>query len=153
MKNTFLLVCACFLISVSAQSQTKKKSAAKVSKVTVPESVSASFKGSYANVEKNKWSRTYTGNYVSVFSTPDSLAQEVEYNNTGVMVKTKTTYTLGTTPAVVGTAIEDKYPGAVVSEVVKMEIPGVKPYYKVKLTTAANAKRNLLISEEGAIAQ
>ncbi len=151
MKNTFLLLCAGLILSVSAEAQTKKKSS--TSKVTVPESVSESFKGTYASVEKNKWNRTYTGNYVAVFTTPDSLAQEVEYNTNGVMVKTKTIYTPTSIPAVVGTAIEAKYPGATISEAARMDIPGVKPYYKVSLMTSANAKRNLLISEEGAIAQ
>ncbi len=151
MKNTFLLLCAGLILSVSAEAQTKKKSS--TAKVTVPESVSESFKGTYASVEKNKWNRTYTGNYVAVFTTPDSLSQEVEYNSNGVMVKTKTIYTPTTIPVVVGTAIEAKYPAATIVEAVKMDIPGVKPYYKVSLTTAENAKRNLLISEEGAIAQ
>ncbi len=151
MKNTFLLLCAGLILSVSAEAQTKKKSS--TAKVTVPESVSESFKGTYASVEKNKWNRTYTGNYVAVFTTPDSLSQEVEYNSNGVMVKTKTIYTPTTIPVVVGTAIEAKYPAATIVEAVKMDIPGVKAYYKVSLTTAENAKRNLLISEEGAIAQ
>lgn len=150
MKNIFFLLGAGLILSVSAQAQKKKTTA---SKVSVPESVTESFKGTYANVEKNKWDKTYTGNYVASFTTPDSLNQEVEYNSNGVVIKTKTTYNTAALPENVSTAVEGKYPGATVSEAVKMEIPGVNPYYKVKIETSDKIKRELFISEEGAVAE
>lgn len=150
MKNIFFLFIASLLLSVSAQAQKKAKSAPKVS---VPESVTESFKGTYANVENNKWDRTYTGNYVAHFTTADNLSQEVEYNNSGTVIKSKTTYNLSALPETVSTAVEGKYAGATISEAVKMEIPGVDAYYKVKIETTDKIKKDLFISEEGTVAE
>lgn len=151
MKNIILLLSISLVLGLSAQAQKSKKTA--TAKVKVPETVDASFKGSFATAEKNKWDKTYTGNYVAVFTNADSLSQSAEYNEAGVLLKTKTIYNTSALPEVITTALLTKYADAKVTECVKMEIPGVKPYYKVKLETSANMKKELFISEEGAIAQ
>ncbi|RYF88372.1 MAG: hypothetical protein EOO03_08570 [Chitinophagaceae bacterium] len=93
------------------------------------------------------------GNYEVSFTNADSLTQVAEYNDAGVMLKSKTTYNLEALPEVVTAAVEKKYPAAKITEVVKVAIPGVAPYFKVKAETAASLKRELYISEEGAVVE
>jgi len=151
MKNIFLSLSAVFILSVSAQAQKNKKTAP--AKLNVPENVNASFKGSFATVEKNEWNKTYMGNYVANFINADQLSQSVEYNDAGLIVKTKTTHAPESLPVNVGAVVETKYAGAKVSECIKMEIPGLKPYYKVKIETTNNTKKELFISEEGTVVE
>ena len=151
MKNTLFLICAVLLLSVSAQAQKKKKSAP--AKLVVPESVDASFKSSYAVAENSKWSKNYTGNYVANFTNANSLVQTSEYNAAGILVKSRTTLDITALPEVVRMAVEKKYSGAKVVECMKMEIPGLASYYKVKVMVAENKEKVLFISEEGAVTQ
>ena len=149
MKNTLFLICAGLMLSFGAQAQTKKK--ATPAKVKVPEAVDASFKSSYADVENNKWSKNYTGNYVAVFKNANNQEQTTEYNTAGVLVKSKTTLDLAALPEPITTAVEKRYPGSKISECIKVEIPGLAPYYKTKVMVAENKEKVLLISEEGAV--
>lgn len=151
MKNTIFLVSAGLILSISAQAQKNKKTTP--AKFNVPENVNASFKGSFATVDKNKWDKTYTGNYVAVFTNSENQSQTAEYNEAGVLVKTKTVYSTDALPQIVNTAIETKYAGSKVSECIKLEIPGVAPYFKVKIETINNLKKELFISEEGVVAE
>ncbi len=150
MKNIFLSLSAVLLLSFASLAQKSKKSTPKVS---VPENVNESFKGTFASVEKNKWNKTVIGNYEVSFTNSDSLTQVAEYNDAAVMVKSRITYNLEALPEIITTAVQKKYAGATVKECVKMEIPGVAPYYKVKLETTSNAKRELFISEEGVVVE
>ncbi len=150
MKNIFLSLSAVLILSFAAQAQKTKKVTPKVS---VPENVNESFKGTFATVEKNKWNKTVIGNYEVAFTNSDSLAQVAEYNDAGVMVKSRTMYKLEALPEAITAAVQKKYAGAVVKECVKMEIPGVAPYYKVKLETTTSLKRELFISEEGVVVE
>lgn len=150
MKNIFLSLGAVLILSFASQAQKTKKAPAKVN---VPENVNESFKGTFASVEKNKWNKTNIGNYEVSFTNNDSLTQVAEYNDAGVMLKSKTIYNLEALPENITAAVEKKYAGAKVSECVKMEIPGVAPYYKVKVETATNLKRELFISEEGVVVE
>jgi len=149
MKNIFLLLGVSLIVGFSAQAQKSKKTT--TAKVKVPETVDASFKGSFATADKNKWNKTYTGNYIAVFTNADSLSQSAEYNEAGVLLKTKTVYNTAALPEVIMTALQGKYADSKVIEAIKMEIPGVAPYYKVKLETSSSLKKELYISEEGAV--
>ncbi|MBC7866490.1 MAG: hypothetical protein H7X88_03050 [Gloeobacteraceae cyanobacterium ES-bin-316] len=150
MKNIFLSLSAILILSFSSQAQKTKKVAAKVN---VPENVNASFKGTFATVEKSEWNKTNVGNYVASFTNTDNLSQVAEYNQEGVMVKSKVIYNLEALPENVTSALSKKYADAKVTECVKMQIPGVTPYYKVKLETSTNQKRELFISEEGSVVE
>ncbi len=149
MKNTIFLICAGLMLSVAAEAQTKKKSSP--AKVKVPETVDASFKSTYAVAENSKWSKNYTGNYVAVFTNANNQEQTTEYNTNGVLIKSKTTLDLATLPEPVTTAVEKRYPGATISESVKVEIPGLAPYYRTKVKVSDTKEKVLLISEEGAV--
>ncbi len=151
MKNTLFLICAGLLLSISVQAQKKKKSAP--AKLNVPENINASFKNSYAVAENSKWSKNYTGNYVANFTNANSLVQTSEYNAAGILVKSKTTLDITSLPEVVTMAVEKKYSGAKVVDCMKIEIPGLAPYYKVKVMLVENKEKELLISEEGSVTQ
>jgi len=150
MKNIFLSLGAVLILSFASQAQKTKKA---VSKVNVPENVNESFKGTFAGGEKNNWSKTVIGNYEVSFTNSDSLTQVAEYNDVGVMVRSRITYNLEGLPENITAAVEKKYTGAKVTDCVKMEIPGVAPYYKVKLETPSSTKKELFISEEGVVAE
>ncbi|RYY68932.1 MAG: hypothetical protein EOO13_10965 [Chitinophagaceae bacterium] len=150
MKNTFLLICTGLMLTIGAQAQTKKK--AVTAKVNVPESVDASFKTNFAVAENNKWSKNYTGNYVATFKNADSRTQVSEFNPTGIWVKTKTTFDVATPlPENITTAVQTKYAGSTINELEKVEIAGMAPYYRVKLTTADTKTKEIILNEEGSM--
>ncbi len=150
MKNVFLSLSAILILSFASQAQKSKKTTVKIN---VPETVNESFKGTFASVEKNNWNKTKLGNYEVSFTNNDSLTQVAEYNDAGVMLKSHTVYNLEALPENITAAVEKKYAGSKVNECVKVEIPGIAPYYKVKLETTTNLKRELFISEEGVVVE
>jgi Tfp pilus tip-associated adhesin PilY1 len=151
MKNTLLILAAGLLLNFSVEAQKKKSTA--TPKVDVPESVDASFKNQYASVDTKNWSKTYNGNFVAEFTNEASQKQSTEYNKAGVLLKTKTTVDVATLPEQITNALKTQYADAQVSEVVKTEIPGVAPFYKVKLTLADSKQKDILVSEEGTITE
>jgi len=152
MKNTFLILATGLLLSFSAEAQKKKKTKVKA-KLEVPEMVTSSFKTQYATVEDNKWSKNYTGYYVANFTNATSQKQTVEYNLNGEAVKTRIAYDVAALPEVITNALLTPFPNAKVTEAARLEMAGMKPYYKVKLTTAENKNKELYITEEGVITQ
>ncbi len=153
MKNALLILCAGLMLSVSAQAQTKKKKVAEP-KLSVPENINASFASQNAGVENSKWSKNYTGNYVASFTNASSLQQSAEYNAKGDLVKTTTIYDINALPANITTALQPGYADAKVTEASKVEVPGVAPFYKVKVEVGENKKqKQLLISEEGSVTE
>jgi hypothetical protein len=155
MKNAFFIVCAGLLLSVSAEAQkTKTKVKTSSPKVNVPENIKGSFATNYEGVKDTKWSKNYTGNYVANFTDSTSLKQSLEYNAKGDKVKTTTTYDIAALPPVITTALQTSYADAKVIEASKVEVPGVSPFYKVKIERGENKKqKQLLISEDGLITE
>lgn len=153
MKNVFLILCAGLMLGVSAQAQTKKKKTTEP-KVVVPENINSSFASANAGVENSKWSKNYTGNYVATFTNTSSLQQSAEYNAKGDLVKTTTTYDVAAVPANITTALQNGYSDLKITEATKVEVPGVTPFYKVRVENGETKKqKTLLISEEGAITE
>lgn len=149
MKNTFFLLCAGLMLTIGAHAQTKKKVAP--AKVTVPEAVNESFKTSYAVAQNSKWSKNFTGNFVATFTNENNQQQSSEYNAAGVLLKTKTTYDVAALPENVTTAVEAKYAGSKIESCERVEIPGVAPYYKVKLVTAEAKEKEILLGDQGSM--
>ena len=138
------------MLTIGANAQTKKK--AVTPKVSVPEAVDASFKTNFTVADNNKWSKNYTGNYVATFTNADTRKQVSEFNPSGVWVKTKTTYDVANTlPENITTAVNTKYSGSTINELEKVEIAGMTPYYRVKLTTADTKTKEILLNEEGSM--
>ena len=150
MKNTLLLVCAGLMFSLSTQAQ-KKKIKAKT-KFTVPEKVNTTFKDSYSDAANSKWSKSNTGYFVADFTNANAQKQIVEYNAEGALVKSKTFIDVNALPENINTSVQTRYSGAAVKELVRVEIPGVAPYYKATIDNNGR-KKELLISEQGSIAE
>ncbi|MBC7536798.1 MAG: PepSY-like domain-containing protein [Ferruginibacter sp.] len=152
MKNTFFILLGGLLLSSSIYAQ-KKKSSPSVKQVNVPENVSTSFKGLYTIATENKWNKNYSGNYVANFTNSENLKQTVEFSESGSMIKSKTEYAPDAIPSIIGNAITTQYPTTKVTEAARFQLPGVAPYYRVKVLTAENTSKELLISEEGTITE
>lgn len=151
MKNTFFILVSGLLISFSSQAQ--KKKAAPVKEVAVPENVTTSFKTVFTVANDNKWSKNYSGNYVATFTNADNLKETAEFSNSGAMVKSKIEYKADALPEHLNTSVSTQYPNAKVAEAAKLQMPGVAPYYKVKIIDSDNTSKELLVSEEGTITE
>ncbi|MEO7263332.1 MAG: hypothetical protein ABIW38_00400 [Ferruginibacter sp.] len=150
MKNTLLILCAGILFGFSAQAQKKKVKTKE--KFTVPASVNNSFKGTYSDVADSKWSKSYNGYYLADFTNASAQKQIVEYNADGALVKSRIFYDVNALPENISTSLNARYSGVPVKELVRMEIPGVAPYYKATIDNNGR-KKELFISEEGIIAE
>lgn len=156
MKNAFFLICVGIALSFSAEAQKKTKTKVKVTtaKVNVPENIKGSFSANYEGVKDAKWTKNYTGNYIANFTDSTSLKESLEYNAKGDKVKTTTMYDVAALPVNITTAVQSQYAGASVVEASKVEVPGVTPFYKVKIERGETKKqKQLLISEEGLITE
>lgn len=152
MKNVLMIICAGLMLSVSAQAQKKKKASAP--KLHVPENINTTFTSANEGATNSKWSKNYTGNYVATFTNASSMKQSVEYSAKGDLVKTTTTYDVNALPENVKTALTSQYATATVIDCSKVEVPGVTPFYKVKIENADTKKqKQLLVSEEGTITE
>ena len=149
MKNIFLLLLSILLFTVHLQAQKKPVA----THLSVPENVTTSFKSQFAVSEQNQWSKNYSGNYVVNFTNADKLFQMAEYNPSGALVKSRVNYLPGALPQNVTDALAIQYPNVKLSECAKMQLPGVAPYYKVKILNNDNTSKELLISEEGTITE
>ncbi len=149
MKNTFFLLCAAMMLSLTSTAQKKKTTTAKVS---VPEVVNSSFTARYAMVENNKWSKNLSGNYVASFSTEGDQKQTVEFDDQGKQLKIVTVYN-ETYPEALTSAIaaKPKFAQSKIKEASRIEIIGVDPYYKVKLENEDGSGREIFVSDGGVI--
>ncbi len=152
MKNLFLFLCAGMLVGYSASAQ-KKKTTKPAPVVQVPENVNATFKNQFAVAENGQWKKTFKGNYIAQFTNAAHQDQSVEYDASGNVVKNKISFSTESLPLNVNDAMAQKYPGMKVTECVRVELPGIKPYYKVKAANAENSEKELLISEEGTVSE
>lgn len=155
MKNVFLILAAGLLFSVSAEAQKKvhKKKVITSAKLVVPQNIDSSFKTNYSTAANSKWSKNYSGSYIADFTNQSNMKQSVEYDRAGNVTKMKTYFDSSAVPQNVTAALQKNYSSAKLSEVSKVEIPGVAPYYSVKLWTAENKQRQLLISEDGTVSE
>lgn len=156
MKNTLLVLAAALLFNVSAEAQKKvhkSKKAVVAAKLVVPQNIDSSFKTNYSAVADGKWSKNYSGNYIADFTNQSNMKQSIEYDRAGNVIKTKTYFDSSAVPVNVTNALQKNYSNARLTEVSKVEIPGVMPYYSVKLWTPDNRQKQLLISEEGTVSE
>ena len=157
MKN-FLLVIICVALSTIAVAQKKTSNKHKGSKsnstksISVPTEVNTAFQAKYADVSKQSWNRKAGGNYVATFTGTDNVKQQVEFDASGVYQRTKSIYTKEQVPEIVTTSLSKNYADAEIQEIVKYEIEGVAPYYKVKIADGAKGK-HLLVSEAGDVSE
>ena len=151
MKNTFFLLLISLFLAFSTEAQKKKMSPAKP--VSVPENVVTSFKSQFAVISDNQWEKNYSGNYIATFINADKLKQTAEYSESGAIIKSKIMYLPNALPENVSTSLTTQYANAKVIECTKLQMPGVAPYYKVKIMNPDNTSKELLISEEGTVSE
>ncbi|MEO8772119.1 MAG: hypothetical protein ABI402_18615 [Ferruginibacter sp.] len=153
MKNTFFILFAGLSLSFSAQAQVQKKKTTPVKAVNVPENVNNTFKSLYTVSNDNQWNKNYSGNYVVTFMNAENLKQTAEFTGSGAMIKSKVEYAPDALPQNLSTAIVSQYPNVKVTEAAKLQMPGVAPYYRVKVISTDNTSKELLVSEEGTISE
>lgn len=140
------------LISFSSQAQ-KGKKVTPVKQVNVPENVATTFKNLYAVANDNQWNKNYSGNYIATFTNAENLKQTAEFSGSGAMIKSKVEYQPDAVPQNVTAALAAQYPNVKISEAAKLQLPGVAPYYKIKIINADNTSKELLVSEEGTVTE
>ncbi|MEI2748570.1 MAG: hypothetical protein V9E88_07420 [Ferruginibacter sp.] len=153
MKKLFILFLCVGGLSFTSVYAQKKKPVKTQPAVQVPENVYTTFKNQFAVAENGQWKKTFRGNYIAEFTNSSRQNQSVEYDTTGRVIKSKIAYSTDAFPSNIGNAVSAQYPGYAIAECVRMEIPGVKPYYRVKLSGENSAQKDLLISEEGTISE
>ena len=153
MKNLIVALCAGLLLTTAAGAQTKTKVKVKKAKtearITAPDAVKSAFEAKYTASDA-RWTKGYNGNYMVTFTNVDTIKQVTEYDATGNLVRSKVVYNNDRIPENVRTAIIASYADATVTEITKLELAGVSPYYKIKLKQGEN-KKEILMSEEGTI--
>lgn len=139
--------------SVMAQKKTTKVKTKTTVKVKAPEAVKASFTSAYPDVTNASWSKTPVANYLATYTTEAGTKEEVEYNENGDVMKARTTYTESNLPVEIATGIQNKFAGATVQKAVKITLPGVAPYYNVKLKLAGEdaKEKNIFVSGQGLV--
>jgi hypothetical protein len=141
------------VISFSAVAQKKTPTKHKSSNsVAVPAELKTAFQAKYSDAGKQKWSKKASGNYVATFLGSDNVKQEVEFDSKGTYIKSKSIYSKDQVPEIVATSLAKNYADAEVLEVMKYDITGVSPYYKVKITSGTKGKY-LLVSEAGDVSE
>ncbi len=156
MKNFIVALCAGLLLSTAADAQTKtkvkvKKSTTTAARITAPDAVKSAFDAKYTASDA-RWSKGNNGNYMVTFTNVDTVKQMAEYDATGNLVRSKVVYNTDKIPENVRTALATSYADATITEITKLELAGVSPYYKIKLKQGDN-KKEILMSEEGTISE
>ncbi len=141
--------------TVMAQKKTHKVKAKTktIVKVKTPEAVNNSFTGAYPGVTNAIWSKTAVDNYIASYTSESGVKEEIEYNENGEIMKSRTTYTDTNIPQEVATGVLARFAGATIENAVKVTLPGIAPYYNVKLKTAGEdgKEKNVLVSNQGLV--
>ncbi|MBX2939150.1 MAG: PepSY-like domain-containing protein [Ferruginibacter sp.] len=151
MKNLLLTMVSIILIGFTVNAQGKKKATDK--QPVVPDVIQASFKTQYPDVAEVRWNKMHSGNYQSVFTNASGREQTTEFNAAGEIVRTKIAFSSEGVDEHLMAAIHEKYADATVTALTKYELAGVPAYYKVKIQTANQSQKDILMSEEGAITE
>ena len=155
MKKTLFLAFSLALFSVGAEAQkTKVKAKSKAgASVAVPAAVNTSFDSSYADITSKKWSKTLNGNYVAKFKNTEEFDETAEYSKDGQWQKSKIKWDAEKLPENIRLSLDSTYAGAKIVSVEKIKLKDINPFYNIKITTADNTSKLLLVSEEGTITE
>ena len=136
MKNSFFiaLLCAGFSITSCAQ------------KVNVPEKVSKAFAAKFPGATDVKWGKENSKEYEAEFKL-NSTAISANFGVEGDWKETETTIKSADLPAAVTSAINTKYPGAVITLAEKVEKPD-KTYYETMIKVN-NKKKEIEVTPDG----
>ena len=154
MKKLMILSVAFLItgsVTMAQSSKTKSKKSTAV-KVTVPQNVKEAYTTTYPTASNAIWAKTVVGNYKVTQELENGEKQTIEYNNSGEVMNSTTVYQNDLVPETIVAGIQAKYSGAIIEEANKVELPGIVPYYTVKIKTAdCTRERQLYVSEQGLV--
>jgi hypothetical protein len=154
MRPTYVLFLACMLGSSVLHAQKKKPSTPPPPPVVeVPEVITSNFKNQYLVAVNSQWKMTYKGNFINTFTNSDGRIQSVEFGPEGKFVKSKISYHPADLPLPVEQVMKNQYAGLKVTDCLRIEIPGIKPFFKVKVADSQNIEKEILVSEEGTVSE
>ncbi len=153
MKKLFVMILA--LVCVTSISFAQKSKATKTkatAKVTVPQLVKDAYAANYPESTTAVWAKTSVGNYMVTQELENGEKQTIEYNGNGDIMNSRTLYKNDLVPEKVVAGIQAKYSGSIIEEANRVELPGIAPYYAVKIKLADGIKqKQLYVSEQGLV--
>jgi hypothetical protein len=150
----FLSLLICFFLAQGKAAQAQSGKTIPISLLLeVPAQVEASFARQFAAVTSKQWRKTWSGHYVALFTNDMNQLQLVEYDTSGIVLKKKISYPADRIPEQVQSAIAASYPAGTVKACTRLELPGIKTYYKATVAHTDQSLKELLISEEGTVSE
>jgi hypothetical protein len=119
--------------------------------VKAPDAVQQAFEQNFAGVSEETWHKMASGNWYADFSR-DSLNAKAEFTADGQWVATRTAVSSAQLPDTVNSAIQQKYPGATISQATWIQRADVAPYYQIALQQGGMEK-DILANDKGTITE
>lgn len=152
--SLLLLLVGAAILPASAQKHSRhsKKKHVAIAKVEkAPDAVTQAFQQKYSSVTPESWHKMASGDWYANFN-EDSSASKSEFTPDGQWVATRTALSSAQLPDTVTNAIQQKYPGATISQITHVERSDVAPYYEISLQ-ANGAEKNVLANNSGTITE
>lgn len=137
MKKYFLMVAALLAISLSTLA------------VDVPKTVSEAFAKKFPAATSVKWGKENSKEYEAEFKLNGKPAS-ANFLTDGTWVETEMEISNAEVPAAVSSAVQKKYPGAVVSNVYKIDNAKGEVTYEAEIKTN-NKKKEVVLKADGTI--
>ncbi|MGH2643429.1 MAG: PepSY-like domain-containing protein [Chitinophagaceae bacterium] len=150
--SLLLLLAGAAILPASAQKHSRhsgKKSVAMAKAEKAPDAVEQAFQQKYASITVESWHKMASDNWYADFN-EDSGASKAEFTPGGQWVATRTALTGSQLPDTISKAIQQKYPGAAISQVTHIERSDVAPYYEISLQING-AEKDILANNSGVI--
>lgn len=136
MKKIFIVLAAAILISSCVHSQIKVTDAAK-----------KAFASKFPNAKNVKWGKENAHEYEAEFKLNDQSIS-ANFKLDGSWVETESSIAVSDLPSAVTNAIKLKYPGTILNEAEKVEMPGGKTVYET-VVKVNGKKKEIEINPDG----
>lgn len=133
----------------SRHTEKRHEAIAKVEKA--PDSVQQAFQQKYSSITGEIWHKMASGDWYTDFN-EDSSTSKAEFTPDGQWVATRTALSSSQLPDTITNAIQQKYPGATVSQVTHIERSDVAPYYEISLQVNG-AEKDILANNSGTLTE
>ena len=144
MRSLLALACFIFLFATIACSQ-------KITEKDIPVPVKTAFNNKFPGATDIKWEKENKKELEANFKM-NNADVSANFGLDGTWMETETTILSSELPAAVTNAVNTKYPGAVYERTEKIEKPGAKILYEVKITMNGK-KKELELNPDGSIAK
>lgn len=152
--SLLLLLAGAAILPASAQKHSRhseKKRIAITKADKAPDAVAQAFQQKYSSVTPESWHKMASGDWYADFN-EDSSASKAEFTPDGQWVATRTALSSAQLPDTLNNAIQQKYPGATISQITHVERSDVAPYYEISLQ-ANGAEKDILANNSGTITE